>query len=1155
MKKINLAFGLKFEDLYSYEGLVKLDSIFIKWLSEINTELHNELVTFRLDQSCLENKQESEFLLKLAPFVDDFISVVFSIEKEVASLANSHNELSSIYSCKRLFVQRNVSKKYDIEKCKNFDIKDLQKKLEELFSADIEEKVYADNINQWLEDKELNKDKLEIAAQYAACCLYTAEGKKLSKSGVLFKVPKKLDFENLVPIETIKVDGVTVRKVPDEDIHYRDGFHLTDKGASLKAALDDANYCIYCHNQGKDSCSKGLKDKEGGYRKTVHNVSLLGCPLEEKISEMNLLKAQGVSIGSLAVVVIDNPMCAGTGHRICNDCMKACVYQKQDPVNIPRTETRVLQDILDLPWGFEIYSLLTRWNPLNIKRPLPKPDSGYKILVVGLGPAGFTLSHHLLNEGHVIVAIDGLKIEPLDEKISGTSYVSDDIKFSPIYKVEDIFEDLDKRVSGGFGGVAEYGITVRWNKNYLKIIRLLLERRSNFSMYGGIRFGGTITYEDAFNHYGFDHVALAMGAGKPNVIGIKNILARGVRTASDFLMSLQLTGASRKNSLANLQLRLPVLVIGGGLTAVDTATESLAYYPIQVEKFLTRYESLVEQEGEDKVRLSWTEEEAMISDVFLEHARILRNEKQLAKKENRLPDLIGFLKKWGGAKLVYRRRFVDSPAYRLNHEEVEHAMREGIEFIENASPLEVKMDKYGHVSGLLTSIKEIKEEEKYSEHLLSAKSIFIAAGTNPNTVIAKEDPKHFSLDGKYFQSINEDGNNVQPEIGVSKPVDANVLIYKSEDNKYMSFFGDLHPSFSGNVVKAMGSAKRGYPTISKVLKKALPSSSYSTNEFLKNIESHLSSYVHKVERLTYNIVEVVLYSPAASRNFSPGQFYRLQSYENTALNSNDTLLATEGLALTGAWVDKEKGLVSVIVLEMGGSSNLCQFLKKGERVILMGPTGAPTEIESGKTFMLVGGGLGNAVLFSIGKALRSVGSKVLYFAGYKKSEDRYRIKDIEEASDKIIWACDQAIFTPERDQDRAFHGNIVQAIESYGKGLLGEEDIKLKDVDVIIAIGSDRMMAAIKEARYTVLKEMLKDNHKAIGSINSPMQCMMKEICAQCLQKHIDPKTGEISYVYSCFNQDQNLDNVCFNSLRERLGQNSTQEKLTSQWIKYCFES
>jgi len=148
----------------------------------------------------------------------------------------------------------------------------------------------------------------------------------------------------------------------------------------------------------------------------------------------------------------------------------------------------------------------------------------------------------------------------------------------------------------GFGGVAEYGITVRWNKNFLKLIRLLLERRAQFSMFGGVRFCGTMTIDSTFE-MGFDHVALCAGAGRPTVIPMKNGLARGVRQASDFLMALQLTGAAKTNSVANLQLRLPIVVIGGGLTAIDTATESLAYYTVQVEKFLERYETLVAEKG------------------------------------------------------------------------------------------------------------------------------------------------------------------------------------------------------------------------------------------------------------------------------------------------------------------------------------------------------------------------------------------------------------------------------------------------------------------------------------------------------------------------------------------------------------------------------
>ena len=104
----------------------------------------------------------------------------------------------------------------------------------------------------------------------------------------------------------------------------------------------------------------------------------------------------------------------------------------------------------------------------------------------------------------------------------------------------------------------------------------------------------------------------------------------------------------------------------------------------------------------------------------------------------------------------------------------------------------------------------------------------------------------------------------------------------------------------------------------------------------------------------------------------------------------------------------------------------------------------------------------------------------------------------------------------------------------------------------IVVIGSDRMMAAVKAARHAVLKPYLRPDHQAIGSINSPMQCMMKEICAQCLQPHRDPDTGKVSYVFSCFNQDQPLDRVDWPGLDQRLRQNGVQEKLTAQWISHC---
>ena len=224
-------------------------------------------------------------------------------------------------------------------------------------------------------------------------------------------------------------------------------------------------------------------------------------------------------------------------------------------------------------------------------------------------------------------------------------------------------------------------------------------------------------------------------------------------------------------------------------------------------------------------------------------------------------------------------------------------------------------------------------------------------------------------------------------------------------------------------------------------------------------------------------------------------------------------------------------------------------------MILMGPTGTPTEIPHAEQVVLAGGGLGNAVLFSIGRALRAAGCKVIYFAGYRKIADRYRVDDIEAASDVVVWCCDEPPgFSPRRPQDRAFVGNIVQAMQAYASGALGAQPLAFSATDRIIAIGSDRMMAAVAQARHGALKDHLKKDHTAIGSINSPMQCMMKEICAQCLQPHVDAATGKTTYVFSCFNQDQPLDQVDFAALAQRLAQNGVQEKLTALWIERCLK-
>src|SRR5688572_7728643 len=99
------------------------------------------------------------------------------------------------------------------------------------------------------------------------------------------------------------------------------------------------------------------------------------------------------------------------------------------------------------------------------------------------------------------------------------------------------------------------------------------------------------------------------------------------------------------------------------------------------------------------------------------------------------------------------------------------------------------------------------------------------------------------------------------------------------------------------------------------------------------------------------------------------------------------------------------------------------------------------------------------------------------------------------------------------------------------------------------------MMAARNAARYGVLASHSPGEHVAIASIELPMMVMMKENCAKCLQKHVVPATGREGFIFSCFNQDQEMDRVDFPNLNMRLRQNTVKEKLSSRWLDHLLET
>jgi NAD(P)H-flavin reductase len=581
-----------------------------------------------------------------------------------------------------------------------------------------------------------------------------------------------------------------------------------------------------------------------------------------------------------------------------------------------------------------------------------------------------------------------------------------------------------------------------------------------------VRFGSNITPEQALEFS--DHIILSMGAGAPRTLNIEGRTAIGVRQASDFLMALQLTNAYHPDSLANLQISLPIVVIGGGLTAIDTATEALAYYPLQIEKFLSRYEALLQHHSESKIRHGWNQSMHNMADTWLEHAKILRQVQ--ARGEETLP----YLQQWGGCTVMYRKDWQQAPSYIRNHEEVNKALEEGIILTSNHNPTAFISDDDGYVQQIITN------QGNYA-----ASTILIAAGTQPNTTLSEEYPALFHKDTNgYFSSKYW------------------------QDDKF-STLGDLHPEYSGSVVKAIASAKYGAKSLHTNLQRSNTSVSKTPPQ-----QHELEAEIITINELVDNVYEIGVRSPYAAKNFKAGQFFRLQNYFANAPYKRNTLMAMEGIAVGGCRVVDD--VIYTVVRNKGGSTALIPYLKSGEKVIFMGPLGQPIATHTtGKKYLLVGNIAKSTILCAVAKALY-LDNEVHHLRSFAEGKPYYQRLYLEYSTRADLFIDEKLLWQQLQSLDLSYY-------------------------DYIITVGDNRLIRGVAD--------IAPNKTIVLAGMNSPMQCMMKKICSQCLQEVVCKKTGEKKLEYSCFKQIQDARMVNFQALNNRMRQNEVQESIMRQWL------
>lgn len=828
---------MKYEELYGDDSITKIDSIFLEYLQKNSCKLYEALKEHRSNSVDLN----SELLIDISTVLQKFLSEKFVISNQINELKKRFEKLNKIYEIRRNFVQRTALKKFN----KNHSFSDSIKTLFLNYSDEEIDEIFIKKIS----DNNFQNGEYEELLEYAAYRVYS---KKYSQ---IFSAPEILNYSNLINFSQNK--SIISKNNQQEP-------------TTIDKEFFEAKYCIKCHKNSKDSCRTGITNKDNQVEQNALSNILSGCPLNIKISEANMLYEQGDIISALAIMMLDNPLICLTGKRICNDCQKSCIFQKQTQVDVPAIESKIFEESMNLEYGFEIYSLLARWDPLNTKYFSNKRKSG-NILVVGSGPAGIASSFYYLREGFNVSLIDGIYIKNLPEQA----------KYRIIknyQEIRDIYQNIKPQ---GFGGVAEFGITDRWNKENLIITRLILERFSSFDLSGSVKFSANINYHEAIK-LGYDHISFCCGSGYPYIPTLENINAGNIRTASDFLMCLGSGGVHFENSNTNFKLKLPIIILGGGLTAIDAATEAAKFYPEYVKR---TYKKL------DKIDIDkLNKEDANYYKIIKQHAEKYISEDDNAKKENREKDYIKITQELGGVKIIYRKNLIKSPAYRINHEEVDDALLNGVQIIENTDIEKINIDEFNNIKSLNLKINN-------SINTQNTGLLLVAAGT------------------RSFE-----------------PKDPNL----NSTNK-VSYFGDMKKEYSGSVVKALASVK---DNIYNVIQKIDSDNNNALNNSKINL-SQISKSKIKNKKNHGQYFEIEIENKLISPKIKPGHYikinipkFRIENVAAHAVYNNDYSF-------------------KIYIASKGYSSEKITQLNIGDEISISGPLGNIFEIDDHSKTLLI----------------------------------------------------------------------------------------------------------------------------------------------------------------------------------------------------------
>ncbi|MBQ6815751.1 MAG: NADPH-dependent glutamate synthase [Clostridia bacterium] len=273
-------------------------------------------------------------------------------------------------------------------------------------------------------------------------------------------------------------------------------FNEVALGYTPEQAIDEANRCLNCKNM----------------------PCVAGCPVKIHIPQFIAMVAKGDFEAAYKIIAESSALPAVCG-RVCpqeTQCEGKCVRGiKGESVAIGRLE-RFVADY---------------HNAVN-NQARQKPESnGYKVAVIGSGPAGLTCAGDLAKKGYDVTIFEALHI-------AGGVLV---------YGIPE-FRLPKSIVAKEINGLKELGVKIKTNTV----------------------IGKTFSVDELLND-GFSAVFIGSGAGLPKFMNIPGENLKGVYSANEFLTRINLMKAYSEDSDTPVQRANSVVVVGGGNVAMDAA--------------------------------------------------------------------------------------------------------------------------------------------------------------------------------------------------------------------------------------------------------------------------------------------------------------------------------------------------------------------------------------------------------------------------------------------------------------------------------------------------------------------------------------------------------------------------------------------------------